>query len=194
MKGTGPFEQFRAWFEKAKTKELNDPNAMALATVRSDGAPNVRIVLMKGFDERGFVFFTNTKSAKGQELKATRKAALSFHWKSLRRQVRVRGIVEAVSKKESDDYFASRPRGSQVGALASLQSRPLKSRTMLEKAVKAIEKKYPRKVLRPPHWSGFRVVPLEMEFWENRPSRLHERTLYSRKAKGRAWKKALLYP
>jgi pyridoxamine 5'-phosphate oxidase len=173
---------------------------MALASVDASGMPNVRMVLLKGVDAsdgpgRGFVFYTNLESAKGVELIASRKAALCFHWKSLRRQVRVRGDVSPTSDAEADAYYATRPRGSRLGAWASQQSRPLESRFALEKAVAAVTARYPLgDIPRPPFWSGFRIVPLEMEFWHDRPFRLHERVLFRRAAPGEAWRKERLYP
>jgi pyridoxamine 5'-phosphate oxidase len=173
---------------------------MALATVDAAGNPNVRMVLLKGLDpperpDRGFVFFTNYQSAKGLELLAAPKAALNFYWKSLRRQVRVRGPVSQVSDAEADVYFATRPRGAQIGAWASQQSRPLESRFALEKAVAAEAAKHlVGAVPRPPHWSGFRVTPLEIEFWHGRLSRLHERVSFRRKKPGEDWLRTRLYP
>ena len=195
-----PFELFQAWFAEAQAHEPNDPNGMALATVDPDGMPNVRMVLLKGVDPaehaaRGFVFYTNMESAKGRELLASGKAALCFHWKSLRRQVRVRGLVSMVSNPEADAYFATRARGSRLGAWASQQSRPLESRFALEKAVAAVTARYPiGEIPRPPYWSGFRVTPLEIEFWHDRPFRLHERIVFRRGASGEPWRKERLYP
>ncbi len=190
-----PFTLFHRWFEAAKDQEINDPNAMALATVDANGLPDCRMVLLKGFDARGFVFYTNTRSAKGQELAARSKAALLFHWKSLRRQVRLRGPVEAVSVAESDSYFASRPRGSQIGAWASDQSEPLPDRALLQAKVQAYEAKFGDAAPpRPPHWSGYRVVPSHFEFWRDRRSRLHERYVFDRAAPDAAWTHQLLYP
>ncbi len=195
-----PFALFAAWLRDAERSEPNDPNAMALATVDPDGLPNVRMVLLKGVDgadetDRGFVFYTNLESAKGRELLASRKAALDFHWKSLRRQVRVRGLVSVVDDAEADAYFASRARGSRLGAWASTQSRPLESRFALEKAVALVTAKYAiGEIPRPPHWSGFRVTPVEIEFWHDRPFRLHDRVVFRRPAPNAAWQKQRLYP
>jgi pyridoxamine 5'-phosphate oxidase len=195
-----PFALFEAWFAEATAHELNDPNAFSLATVDAAGMPNVRTVLLKGLDPpgheaRGFVFFTNLESVKGQELLASRKAALSFLWKSLRRQVRIRGLVSVVSDGEADAYFATRPRGSRIGAWASQQSRPLESRFALEKAVAVVTARYPLgEIPRPAYWSGFRVTPVEMEFWHDRPFRLHERVQFKRGAPGEAWSRQRLYP
>jgi pyridoxamine 5'-phosphate oxidase len=195
-----PFALFEAWFAEARAHEPNDPNAMALATVDADGLPNVRMTLLKGVDAdgselRGFVFYTNFESAKGREILASKKAALSFHWKSLRRQVRLRGLVSIVSDAEADAYFATRPRGSRLGAWASQQSRPLESRFALEKAVAMVTARYPiGEIPRPPYWSGFRLTPLEMEFWHDRPFRLHERIQFRRAHPGEPWAKQRLYP
>ncbi|MCA9689838.1 MAG: pyridoxamine 5'-phosphate oxidase [Myxococcales bacterium] len=165
----------------------------ALATVDAQGLPDVRMVLLKGFDERGFVFYTNFESAKGVEILGSMKAAMCFHWKTLRRQVRVRGPVEKVSDAEADEYYASRPRGSRIGAWASKQSRPLESRFALEKAVAEYTAKYAiGEIPRPPHWSGFRIVPQSIEFWHDRPFRLHDRMVFTRN--GDAWDKTRLYP
>ena len=196
-----PFALFVQWLGAAEASEPNDPNAMALATVGADGLPNVRMVLLKGVDgadstPRGFVFYTNLESAKGRELAGTPKAALCFHWKSLRRQIRVRGIVSPVSDAEADQYFATRARGSRLGAWASAQSRPLESRFALEKALAAVTARYPiGEIPRPPHWSGFRVAPLEIEFWHDRPFRLHDRLVFRRSDDaGGSWEKQRLYP
>jgi pyridoxamine 5'-phosphate oxidase len=189
-----PFRLFSEWLADATKSEPNDPNGVALATVDPDGMPDVRMVLLKGFDEQGFVFYTNFESTKGHEILATMKAAMCFHWKSLRRQVRVRGPVEIVSDADADAYFATRPRGSRIGAWASKQSRPLESRFALEKAVAEYTARYAiGEIPRPSYWSGFRIVPQSIEFWHDRPFRLHDRILFSRTADG-DWKKARLYP
>ncbi len=188
-----PLRLFGQWLADATASEPNDPNAVALATVDQDGLPDVRMVLLKGYDERGFVFYTNFESAKGREILGSMKAAMCFHWKSLRRQVRVRGPVEVVSDTEADEYYASRPRGSRIGAWASKQSRPLESRFALEKAVAEYTARYPvGDIPRPAHWSGFRIMPTQIEFWHDRPFRLHDRVVFARK--NGAWEKARLYP
>ena len=190
-----PLRLFSAWMEEAWRKEPADANAMSLATVDAEGMPNVRMVLLKGLDERGFIFYTNTESQKGQELAGQPKAALLFHWKSLTRQIRVRGPVETVTPGEADDYFATRPRLAQLGAWASQQSRPLESRLAFEKAVAIQTAKYALgAVPRPPHWSGFRIVPLRMEFWHDRPFRLHDRVEFRRESLGQQWRKTRMYP
>lgn len=190
-----PLGLFESWYKDAQAQEPNDPNAMALATVDSYGLPNVRMVLLKGYDARGFAFYTNFESAKGRELLSQSKAALCFHWKSLRRQVRVRGTVDPVSEAEADAYFAARPKDSQIGAWASAQSRPLEGRFALEASVAKHAARYAlSKVPRPAHWSGFRVAPLEIEFWRDRPFRLHDRLVYRRQSHSSAWLVERLYP
>jgi pyridoxamine 5'-phosphate oxidase len=190
-----PFSLFDLWFAEAAKKELNDPNAMALATATADLLPNVRIVLLKSVDPKGFVFYTNSESQKGGELAANPQAALVFHWKSLNRQVRVRGRIEHVTPAESDEYFASRPRDSQIAAWASQQSRALDSRATFDAAIAEAEKKYEgRTVPRPPHWFGYRLVPISIEFWHDRPFRKHDRIVFSRPDPGAAWAKTRLFP
>ncbi len=192
---TEPFALFAAWLADAEAKEPNDPNAMALATVDETGMPNVRMVLLKDAGPEGFVFYTNYESAKGRELLSGGKAALCFHWKSLRRQVRVRGVVQPVGETEADAYFATRPRGSRIGAWASQQSRPLEGRLALEAAVARYTAKYLiGEIPRPAYWSGFRLVPAEMEFWHDRPFRLHDRIAFRRGAANQTWEKTRLYP
>ncbi|MEP0520626.1 MAG: pyridoxamine 5'-phosphate oxidase [Hyphomicrobiales bacterium] len=191
-----PFELFQTWMEEASSSELNDPNAMSVATVDPNGLPNVRILLLKGFDERGFVFYTNFESKKGKELSENGKAALCFHWKSLRRQVRVRGPVEAVTDQEADTYFNSRSEGSRIGAWASQQSRPLENRAKLEAAVDDYTQKFEDKPIpRPPHWSGYRVKPSSIEFWQDQNFRLHDRIVFSRNDENLLnWERTRLYP
>lgn len=190
-----PFSLFIAWMKDAERCEINDPNAMALATVDEAGLPNMRMVLLKNFDDRGFVFYTNCESAKGRELLAQRKASCLFHWKSLRRQVRVRGGVSPVDDVEADIYFSSRARDSQIGAWASQQSRPLESRSRLERDVEIFSARYGAAVVpRPPHWSGFRILPLEIEFWIERPFRLHDRFVFRRPSYADGWSVSRLYP
>ncbi len=190
-----PFALFGAWLQDAQASELNDPNAVALATVDADGLPNVRMVLLKGFDSRGFVFYTNFESQKGQEILGQKKAAMCFHWKSLRRQVRLRGAVEIVTDAEADEYYASRPLGSRIGAWASKQSRPLEGRFALEKSVAEYTARYALgNVPRPPHWSGFRIVPQSIEFWHDRKFRLHDRIEFRRETPTGAWSKVRMYP
>jgi pyridoxamine 5'-phosphate oxidase len=190
---TDPFVQFRAWMAEAERAEPNDPNAMTLATVGPDGQPSARMVLLKGVDDQGFVFYTNLGSRKARELDANPKAALCFHWKSLRRQVRIEGAVEAVTEAEADAYFATRPRISQIGAWASKQSQPLIGRFELEARVAKYTARHAvGTVPRPPFWSGYRLMPDAIEFWEDRPFRLHMRHLYRRHAEG--WRGQELYP
>jgi pyridoxamine 5'-phosphate oxidase len=188
-----PFSLFGTWLKEAESIEPNDPNALALATVDADGMPNVRMVLLKSFDLDGFVFFTNYESRKGQELLGQKKAAMVFHWKSLRRQVRVRGNIETVSDAEADAYYETRARGSRIGAWASKQSRPLESRFALEKAVAEYTMKFGiGHIPRPAHWSGFRLKPVSIEFWADRPFRLHDRVEFIRAGEG--WEKVRMYP
>jgi len=190
-----PLALFAAWMADAEAHEPNDPNAMALGTVDASGLPNVRMVLLKGVEDGKFIFYTNLESAKGQELEACPKAALCFHWKSLRRQIRLRGLIEQVGDAEADAYFASRSKGSRIGAWASRQSRALESRFALEKAVAKFTAKYGLgKVPRPPHWSGFQLNPQEIEFWHDRPFRLHDRIIFCRNSENEPWSKARLYP
>ena len=200
MTATDPFALFEAWFADAKANEVNDPEAMAVATVDAAGIPNVRMVLLKALDgaerpDRGFVFYTNFESAKGSEILAAKSCALLFHWKSLRRQVRVRGHVTTASDAEADAYFASRARGSRIGAWASQQSRAMDGRHALEKAAAYYGVKFHiGEIPRPPHWSGFRVVPLEIEMWHDRPFRLHDRVVFRRSAADQPWRRDWLFP
>ena len=188
-----PFGLFAAWLAEAEAGEPNDANAMTLATSTPEGAPSARIVLLKGFDERGFVFYSNAQSRKGGELGANSQAALLFHWKSLRRQVRVEGRVVPVSAAEADAYFNSRHRLSRLGAIASDQSRPLPSRSELERRLAEAEVRYPGEdIPRPAHWTGFRVQPARLEFWQDMPFRLHDRRVYTRQGDG--WATEALYP
>ena len=192
---TDPFALFTEWFAEAEKSEPNDPNAMSLATVDETGMPNVRMVLLKGFDEQGFVFYTNFESQKGREILGAGKAALCFHWKSLRRAVRVRGVATPVSDAEADAYFDSRPRDSRIGAWASQQSRPLESRFALEKQVALYAAKYAvGHVPRPPYWSGFRIVPTYVEFWQDKPFRLHDRLILTRENETTPWTETKFYP
>jgi len=188
-----PFQLFDQWFAEARASEPSDPEAMALATADAAGRPSVRMVLLKGHGPGGFVFYTNDTSAKGQQLAANPRAALLFHWKSLRRQVRIEGPVDRVPSAEADAYFASRSRDSQLGAWASDQSRPLESRQLFETRFEEMRHKYEgRDVPRPAHWGGYRVIPERIEFWTDRPHRLHERRLFVRDGEG--WIEGLLYP
>ncbi|HEX5506937.1 MAG TPA: pyridoxamine 5'-phosphate oxidase [Pseudolabrys sp.] len=190
-----PLQLFAAWLRDATAAEPRDPTAMTLATVDKDGLPNARMVLLKGVDERGFVFYTNVDSQKGHELDEQPKAALVFHWKSLNRQIRVRGGVERVTAEEADAYFATRPKQAQIGAWASKQSSPLESRLAFEKAVTVYAAKYAiGAVPRPPNWLGFRIIPTIMEFWHDRPFRLHDRIEFRRSSLGAPWSKTRLYP
>ncbi|WP_439683202.1 pyridoxamine 5'-phosphate oxidase [Cupriavidus oxalaticus] len=188
-----PMSQFKRWFDEAVTAKLPEPNAMTLATVGADGQPSARIVLLKGIDDRGFTFFTNYESRKGLDLAANPRAALLFHWVQLERQVRVEGIVEKVADDESDAYFASRPLGSRVGAWASEQSREVPGRDVLEQRELEYRSKFGDNPPRPPHWGGYRLVPTALEFWQGRPSRLHDRIVF-RVQPGGAWQIVRLSP
>ena len=193
LEARDPIALFGAWLREAGAAEVNDPSAMTLATVDADGMPNSRMVLLKGVDAAGFVFYTNSQSAKGRELAAIPKAALSFHWKSLRRSVRIRGAVEVVTDAESDAYFATRARSAQIGAWASAQSEVLPDRLALEKKIAQVGLRFGlAKVTRPPHWLGYRVKPQTIEFWRDRPFRLHERLSFARAGEG--WTTTRLYP
>jgi len=190
---TDPFAQFDSWFAEAARSEPNDPNAMTLATSTADGAPSARIVLLKGHDARGFVFYTNTLSRKGNELAANPRAALLFHWKTLQRQIRVEGAIEPVTDAEADAYYATRPRISRLGAWASLQSQTLPTRALLEQRLAETDHAYPGDdIPRPPHWSGYRVIPTRMEFWRAAEFRLHDRTVFTRD--GSNWTAGKLFP
>jgi len=190
-----PLRLFAAWFEQAARSEPRDPTAMSLATVDAEGLPNVRMVLMKGFGEAGFVFYTNVDSQKGNELDREQKAALLFHWKSVNRQVRLRGPVERIEDAEADAYFATRPRLTQIGAWASKQSAPLESPHAFEKAIAYYTARFALgTVPRPPNWTGYRLRPLLIEFWQERPFRLHDRLEFRREALDGPWRKARLYP
>ncbi len=188
-----PFAQFDAWFAEAAASEVNDPNAMTLATSTPDGAPSARIVLLKGHDARGFLFYTNTLSRKGGELAGNARAALLFHWKGLRRQVRIEGAVEPVTAAEADAYYATRPRISRLGAWASLQSQDLPERAVLERRLEEADSRWPDDdIPRPSHWSGYRVLPTRLEFWREMPFRLHDRTTYIKDGSG--WTVGKLFP
>ena len=188
-----PIELFKKWFAEAKESEINDPNAVAVATADKSNQPSVRMVLLKGLSDKGFVFYTNFNSKKGSDLKINKKSSMCFHWKSLRRQVRIIGIVEKVTDKEADDYYNSRPYKNKIGAWASSQSETLNKRDDFLKKIESYEKKYPSNdVPRPSHWSGWRLMPSEVEFWLDGEGRIHERLNY-KKEKG-SWKKGLLYP
>jgi pyridoxamine 5'-phosphate oxidase len=190
-----PFALFEAWLNEAIKSEPNDPNAMALATVDPEGLPDVRMVLMKGFDTEGFVFYSHIASQKGRELAANPKAALLFHWKSLRRQVRIRGNVTPVTDAEADAYFATRPKQAQIGAWASKQSQELESRFAFEQAIAKVAAKHViGEVPRPSGWSGWRITPSRIEFWHDRPFRLHDRIEFRRDAAGQPWSKTRMYP
>ena len=190
-----PFVLFERWFQEAKRKEPNDPNGMALATADASGFPDVRMVLLKGFDAHGFVFYTNAESAKGRQLEANPRAALCLHWKSLRRQVRIRGLIAHVSDEDADTYFKSRDRGARLGAWASQQSRPLEDRMALEKRIAEFAAKFGLgEVPRPDHWRGYRLTPLAIEFWRDRPFRLHDRLVFTRETPAAPWAKSRLYP
>jgi pyridoxamine 5'-phosphate oxidase len=190
-----PMALFHSWMDAAGRSEPNEPNAMSVATVDAQGRPNVRMVLLKGADSQGFVFYTNLESAKGHELGAVPHAALCFHWKSVRKQVRVRGPVSQVSDAEADAYFASRPKDSQIGAWASAQSRPMQGRFAFEREIARYAAKFAlTKVPRPSYWSGLRVTPLEIEFWRDRPFRLHDRLVYRRDAPDSPWRTERLFP
>jgi len=192
--GTDPFAWFDRWMDEAAASEPADPNAMTLATTTADGLPSARIVLLKGHDARGFVFYTNTESRKGSELKDNPRAAVLFHWKSLQRQVRIEGRIERVTEGEADAYYATRARISRLGAWASDQSRPLSSRAELERRLAEQEARFPDdRVPRPPHWSGYRLAPDCFEFWQDMPYRLHDRTVFTRRGAD-AWTMGKLFP
>lgn len=187
-----PLDLFWKWMGDAQSTEPSDPDAACLATVDKDGMPDARVVLIRKIDERGFCFFTNRESAKGTELEVNAKAAINFHWKTQKRQVRVRGMIEIVSDAESDDYYASRPLGNRIGAWVSLQSRPLENREVLIKRAAEFEKKFGDTPPRPPHWGGYRLIPVSIEFWQEGEARLHNRVKYEKKGDG--WASNRLYP
>ncbi len=189
---TDPIAIFRTWMADAEATELNDPNAVALATASASGAPSVRMVLLKQLDDRGFGFYTNAESQKGQQLQANAQAAMCFHWKSRRRQVRIEGIVSELPASEADDYFHSRGRRSQLGAAVSRQSRPLESRAELEAMVRELAEKYPAEIPRPAYWKGFVLKPQRIEFWQDGADRLHDRMLFQ--SDGNAWVTSRLFP
>jgi pyridoxamine 5'-phosphate oxidase len=190
-----PFALFERWFAEAKAKEPNDPNGMALATADRAGFPDVRMVLMKGFEDGGFVFYTNSESAKGSQLAENQRAAVVFHWKSIRRQIRARGLISFVSDAEADAYFQSRDRGARLGAWASAQSRPLEDRLALEKRIAEYALKFGvGDVPRPPNWRGYKLTPLHFEFWRDRPFRLHDRLVFDRDEATQPWRTSRLYP
>ena len=197
---TDPFTLFEAWYAQAKEAEPNDPNAMALATATPEGRPSVRMVLLKGHGSHwgeggGFVFYTNAESRKGEEIRANSHASLLFHWKSLRRQIRIEGPLVEVSSEQADAYFHSRPRVSQIGSAASDQSRPLPDRQVYLDRVAALEERYPEgDIPRPQHWTGFLLTPTAIEFWSDREFRLHDRRRFTREVPGEAWSNTLLYP
>ena len=188
-----PFVQFESWMAEAEKAEPNDPNAMVVATANADGRPSLRAILLKGVDDRGFVFYTNKESRKGGELAANPYASLLFHWKSLKRQIRIEGPTEHVTDAEADAYYASRPRISRLGAWASQQSRPLMKRTLLEERLADAEARFPNEIPRPVYWSGYRVLPEMFEFWQDMPYRLHDRTVYRRSPDG-TWEQSKLFP
>ncbi len=193
MSENDPFAFFARWFAEAQASEPNDPNAMTVATTNQEGHPSARIVLLKEWDEKGFVFYTNKESRKGDELRENPRAALLFFWKSLHRQIRIEGTVEHVTDAEADAYYASRPRVSRLGAWASIQSRPLAERAILEGRVKEFEEQFPGEdIPRPAYWSGYRIVPAYMEFWQDMPFRLHDRTVFTRQGDG--WTVGKIFP